>query len=904
MLYHRLKSLAYRTLRRPQAGRDLDEEIRAHLAIDTEERLDRGEPPAIAAQNARRALGNELLIKEVTREMWGWMAMERIWRDLFYAFRQLKRAPGFAAVAILSLTLGIGANTAIFSVLNATLLRLLPVPEPEDLFVLRQQAHTIIPQRFSYPMFLRLRDAKPGASGVAAMSRVARAQASLEAAGQSEIATFQLVSGEFFGVLGLSPALGRLLAPGDNEDIGGHPVAVISHGYWHRAFAGSMDVAGRKVRLNGTLFTIVGVAPEGFRGLWLESPTDVWIPIVMQNNVHYSQNFSSHQDADPEKPWPPQEFVEWLDVLVRVKPASAFAVRNVLNTAFLRSQDNITGHLAAGARRYFLERSLILDPFRRGASNLRQRWTSPLFAMMAMVGLVLLIACANAANLLLARSEGRRREIAVRLSIGASRGRLIQQLLTESFLLVAAATVLGLLLARWASDALVRMAVGSITGPPPFTTGVDEHVLMFAIAISIIPGFLFSLAPALRATRLEIGTAMKTASRSAFTGSRFSAAKLLVAAQVALSLLVVCGAGLFARSLRNLAQQDLGFDREHVLTVWMDPRSAGYNAGQLPGLYQRLVERVQIVPGVHSAAVSVCGLVVECRSITGDVKISGYQPAPGEDVRIQYNYAGPRYFSTVGMHLLSGRDFTSRDSGTRFVIVNQATVRRYFANRNPLGQRFGENLESEIIGVVQDARVNRVREPAVPMAYWPLEGNLVYAGSLEVHAAGNPSAIAMDVRKALHNVAPDLPIERITPLELQVDQSLNLERMGTFVTSAFGVLALGLACFGLYGVMSYAVSRRTSEIGVRMALGAQPANVLWAILKEALALVALGLGIGVPAAILASHSIAALLYGIQPNDPVTLLSTVGILTSVAVSAGVWPAWRASRVNPVAALRHE
>jgi predicted permease len=883
--------------------RELDEEIRAHLAIDEQQRMDRGELPGSAAQNSRRTFGNELLIKEVTREMWGWIAVERVFRDLMYALRQLKRSPGFAAVAILSLTLGIGANAAIFSVLNATLLRLLPVRAPDELFVLRQQSHTTLPQRFSYPAFVRLRDAGSPAGGVAAMSHVARAQASLETAEQSEIATVQLVSGEFFGVLGLSPALGRLLAPGDNQNIGGHPVAVISHGYWRRGFAASLDVLGRKIRLNGVSFTIVGVAPEGFRGVVLESPTDVWIPLVMQNDVHYSQNFSSRQDADPEKPWTPQEFVEWLDIIVRVKPGSAAAVRNVLNSAFLRSQENLVGQLPPDTRRYFLDRSLALEPFAHGTSNLRQRWTSPLFAMMAMVGLVLLIACANAANLLLARAEGRRREIAVRLSIGASRGRLIQQLLTESFLLVAVATGLGLLLAGWASDALVRMAVGAVSGPTPFLTGVDRHVLMFAVGISVITGLLFSLAPALRATRLELGAAMKTATRSAFTGSRFSAAKLLVATQVALSLLVVCGAGLFARSLRNLAEQDLGFDREHVLTVWMDPRSAGYNAAQLSGLYRQLVARVEAVPGVRSAVVSMCALAVECRSTT-DMKISGYQPAPGEEVRIQFSYVGPGYFSTVGMRLLSGRDFTPRDSSGRFAIVNQATVRRYFANRNPLGQRFGEELQSEIIGVVQDARVNRVREPAVPMAYYPLEGNLVYAESLEIRAAGNPGSIAADVRKALHDLVPDLPIQRITPLALQVDRSLNLERMGSVVTSAFGILALGLACFGLYGVMSYAVSRRTSEIGVRMALGARPGNVLWAILKEALALIAVGLAVGVPSVIFASRSIAALLYGIQPNDPVTLLSTIAILTSVAVFAALWPAWRASRVNPVAALRNE
>jgi predicted permease len=904
MLYQRLKSLIYRTLRRGQASRELDEEIRAHLAIDQQDRVDRGERPDIAQQNARKALGNELIVKEVTRDMWGWITVERIFRDLAYALRQLKRSPGFAAVAILSLALGIGANTAIFSVLNALLLRPLPVRAPDELFLLSQHADNTIPQRFSYPMFLRLRDAGSGASGVAAMSRVARMQASLESGAESEAAKVQLVSGEFFGVLGLSPPLGRLLVPSDNENTGAHPVAVISNGYWQRHFAGSADVIGRTIRLNGVSFTIVGVGPEDFRGVWLESPTDCWIPLVMQNDVHYSQNFSSHEKADREKPWVPQDFIEWLDVIVRVKPASEAAVRNVLNSTFLRWQEILAGQLDPETRRYFLDRTVSLDPFARGSSNLRQRWTSPLFAMMAMVGLVLAIACANAANLLLARAEGRRREIAVRLSIGASRGRLIQQLLTESFLLVTVAAGLGLLLAGWASDALVRMALGAVTGPTPFLTGVDGHVLMFAIGISVLTGFLFSLAPALRATRLELGAAVKTTSRSSFAGSRFSAAKLLVAVQVALSLLVVCGAGLFARSLRNLAHEALGFDREHVLTVSMDPRAAGYDVKQLPAFYQALVERVQTVPGVRSAAVAMCGLVADCRSITGGVKITGYQPAPGEEIRTQENYVGPEYFSTVGMRLLNGRDFTSRDSGSRFVIVNQSTVRRYFANRNPLGQRFGEDLEAEIIGVVQDARVNRVREPAGPMAYHPMEGNVIYAESLEVRAVGDPSAIATDVRKAINDVARDLPVDRITPLTVQIDRSLNLERMGSVVTTVFGVLALGLACFGLYGVMSYAVSRRTSEIGVRMALGAQPGDVLWTVLSEALTLIGLGLAMGLPLLFFAYRSIGALLYGIQPYDPLTLVATIGILTSVAVFAALWPAWRASKVNPVTALRNE
>ncbi len=901
MFYHRLKSLIYRTVRRRQAESDLDDEIRSHLAMDQQQAVDRGEIPEVAERIARKSFGNELMIKEVTREMWGWIIVERIWRDLIFALRQLRRSPGFAAVAILSLTLGIGANTAIFSILNALLLKSLPVAAPDQLFVLRQQSRATVPQRFSYPMFLRLRDTRSDALGVAAMSRITRAQATLESGGRSEVAPVQLVSGEFFSVLGLSPALGRLLIPSDNLTVGGHAVAVISHGFWLRAFAGSSDAVGRAIRLNGAPFTIVGVAPQGFRGVWIESPTDVWIPLTMQANVHYSQNFSSQDNADPEKPWVPQEFVEWLDVMVRARPGSP--VRDALNGAFQHSLDTLSRNFDAAPRRYYLEQSLAFQPFAQGASNARQRFTSPLVAMMAMVALVLLIACANTANLLMARAEGRRREIAVRLSIGASRGRLIQQLLTESFLLAVIAAGLGLLLAGWASDRLVRMAFGVVDlESAPLLS--DRHVLAFTIALSMATCFLFGLGPAFRATRMELGAVMKAAAHTGPGRFRISAAKLLVVAQVALSLLVVFGAALFARSLRNLAEVELGFDREHVLTVWMDPRSAGYDATRLPALYQRLVERTDAIPGVISAVVSMCGLAVECRSIDDGLKISGYVPAPEEELRIQYSFIGLNYFSTVGMRLLNGRDFSPADSGNRVAIVNEAMVRRYFANRNPLGQRFGMHLDSEIVGVVADARVNRVREEAVPMAYYPLRGNLVYAGSLEVRAAGNPSAVAADVRKALNNVAPDLPIERITPLALQVDRSLNPERMGSVVTTAFGILALGLACFGLYGVMSYAVSRRTSEIGVRMALGAQPGDVLRTVLNEALALIALGLAVGVPLVFFASRSIAALLYGIQPNDPLTLAATIGILTSVAVFAALWPAWRASRVNPVTALRNE
>ena len=903
MPFHALRFSIDRVIRRRQAEQELDEEIRAHLAIDQQERIERGEAPDIAGQNARREFGNQLMIKEVTREMWGWQTLEQIFRDLIYALRQIKRSPGFASVVILSLALGIGANSAIFSLLNALLLRSLPVAAPEQLFVLHLKSPVIAPQRFSYPMFQRLRDARTGAIGAAAMSHVMLAQTSLETGAQAEIAPVQLVSGEFFSLLGLSPALGRLLSPGDNQNLGDHPVAVIGYGFWRRAFAGSSDVIGRTIRLNGSPFTIVGVAPQGFRGVWIESPTDVWIPLMMQANVRYAEHVSSQDNADLEKPWVPQELVEWLDVIIRVNPATASATRAALTGVYLRSLGTLAKSFEADSRRYLLERTVTLDPFAQGFSNVRQRFAPPLTAMMALVALVLLIACANTANLLMARAEGRRREIVVRLSIGASRGRLIQQLLTESLLLVAIAAALGLVLAQWASEQLVRLALG-VVGPTPLLTGVDYRVLAFTIGLSVATGLLFGLAPAFRATSTRFGAG--TANTRAWLGRLpFSSAKLLVAAQVALSLLVVFAAALFARSLRNLAKIELGFDREHVLTVWIEPRSAGYDATKLPALYRRLVERTEAIPGVRSAVVSMCGLAVECRSIDGGVKISGYEPAHNEETRIQFSFVGPNYFSTVGMRLVDGRDFEPADRGTQVAVVNQAMVRQYFANRDPIGQRFGEHaLLTEIVGVVRDARVNRVREDAIPMAYYPLNGNLVYASTLEVRAIGDPNSIAADVRKALQKVAPDLPVDRITPLSLQVDRSLNPERMGSVVTAAFGILALGLACFGLYGVMSYAVSRRTSEIGVRMALGARPQNVLWIVLREALGLIALGLAVGLPIVIVASRFIASLLYGLQPNDSATLAGTVMILTTVAVFAAIWPAWRASRVSPLAALRHE
>jgi len=897
-----------RLLHRRRLDAELEDEIQAHFAMAARARINRGETPAEAERQSRLEFGNTLLTKEVTREMWGWTQFERLGQDLRYGVRQMRRSPGLTTVAVLSLALGIGANSAIFSILNALLLRPLPVAAPEQLFVLQQQARTTVPQRFSYPMFERLRDSGSGAQAIASMSHVMRAQALLEGESQPEIAPVQLVSGEFFTLLGLSPRMGRFLVPADNENVR-QPVAVIGYGFWQRRLAGALDVIGRKIRVNGAAFTIMGVAPEGFRGVWVEAPTDIWVPLAMQPQVHYAQNESVH-NGDLEKPWPPQESIDWLDVMVRVDTPSVPAISGRLNAVFLEALDRFTRSESAASRRNFLERSLTLEPVSRGLSNLRQRFTPLLLAMMVLVVLVLLIACANTANLLLARAEARRREIAARLALGAGRAVLARQFLTESLLLSLAAAALGLAIAQWGSALLVRSALDVTSGPAPLAAGVDQRVLAFTMALSLATTLLFGLAPAWRAARLELATAIRAGSRNVTGGSRLTLAKCLVAFQVALSLLVISGAALFVRSLHNLAHVAVGFDTEHVLSVRINPRAGGYRPEQLSSLYRQVIESAEAIPGVRSAAVSMCGLAVECRSSSGGVNISGYEPRPGEEVRVQYSRVAPGYFSTVGVQLAAGRDFDARDSGSRVTVINQALAHRYFGNRNPIGQivdahvHIGEKEGSEVIGVVRDARVNRVREPAFPMMYYPLEGNVVYAESLEVRAAGDPTSIAAGVRQRLAAVAPNLPIDRITTLSEQVDRSLNQERLVSVLTTIFGVLALALACFGLSGVLSYAVTRRTSEIGVRMALGARPAEVTWYFLRESLALIASGLVLGFPVVLLVSRWFASMLYEIKPNDPLTLAASAAVLTSVAVVAGLFPAWKASRVSPVVALRHE
>jgi predicted permease len=891
--------------------REMAEELESVVQMQTEDNLRSGMSPAEARRQALIKMGGVELVKQAVRDRRGIPLLETAIQDLRYAGRVLARSPGFCLVVVLSLAVGIGGNTGLFGVFNALMLRQLAVPEAAELSVVRVASPTHPSEQFSYPHFEQLRQVMPGDGQLAAMSRVARMKAGGEGEGPAEGASVQLVSGQYFSALGLAPGAGRLLGPDDNRTAGGHPVAVLSHAFWQRRFNRSPAAIGGKLALNGTSFTVVGVAPAGFSGVWLESPVAVWIPVAMQHEVKYLQNVHS-ENSDTDKPWLPQARVHWLDLVARTNspPATAAALDATFQQWIGERAETIND---GEARRLFRQQRLVLEPFDRGFSRLRQGFAGSLYALMALMAAVLVIACANTANLLLSRAAARQREIALRLSLGASRGRIVRQLFTESVVLGGLAGLAGLALAPFAAELLVRMATGAGSGPLPFSVGIDGRVLVFTVAVSFLATVLFGLVPAFRTTRVELAATLKSGGRGPQAGPRLNPARLLVASQVALSVVLVMVAGLFLRSLDNLSRQDLGLAREQLVSLSINPRLGGYQRDELPDLHRRLVERAEALPGVRSAAVAMSGVISGHNNSSGLI-ISGYQPGPDEKVDVEENRVGVHYFDTVGMRVIAGRDFDLRDhrDAPRVAIVNEAFARRYLASRPALGQHIGYGgprvgygkPEVEIVGLVSDARISTPREAPVPMAYFALAQGMVEAGTVEVRAAGDPRLLGEALRRAIAEMEPRLPIDRVSVLSDRVSGRLNPERAIARLTSLLGVLALGLACFGLYGVMSYAVTLRTAELGVRMALGAAPGAVSRMVLGESLRLVLLGLAVGLPLALAASRLISAQLFGVDPVDPVTLAGTTAALLGVAAASAWIPAARAARVDPLVALRYE
>jgi predicted permease len=897
---------------------ELNDEIRTHLDLLADEHVRHGMSRRDARAAARREFGGVDQVKESYRDQRGLPLAEAFAQDLRYAARTFLKSPGFAAVIVLTLAVGIGGSTAIFSVLNAVLLRPLPVPNPDDLFLVNQQSSTQVPQRVSYLMFEHFRTVTPQDAPkpvLAAMTPMADLQGFVEGRRDPERFRVQLVSGEYFSMLELSPYLGRLFTVDDNQMTGAHPIAVVSHRFWQRRLGGMPTVLGQGITINGAHLTIVGVAPLGFSGLWMETPADLWIPLMMQHEVRYSQNVSSTGSSVRDAPWVRQGNIRWVQVVGRAKPAARPAIAAALNIPFQRdlaaladaaSRDvraqGLIDDLQGRAR--FLDQRLTLEPFLTGFSRQRDRLTNPLLALLAMVTLTLLIACANTANLLLSRASARAREIAIRLSIGASRARLVRQLLTESSLLVVLAAALGVVCARFASVELAAQLVRSGSGATLADVPLDGRVLGFTAFVSIATILLFGLVPAFRATRTELGLTLRTDARTMRGGARMAMPKMLVAFQVALSLLLVVGAGLFARSLRELTRVNLGFEPDRVISVSINPRP--FPLDQLPGLYRRLTDRLEALPGVSAAAVSECQIASGCRS-SGPLQLIGYTPGPGEDVRIERNVVGPGYLSTVGIRLIDGRAFTVRDAegAPPVAIVNQTFARRYFAGRSAVGGRFNYGgIPTEIVGVVNDARVAAVQQAPLPMAYLPLLQQNAWAYSLDVRTVGDPRRMISEIHRVLAEAEPTLLIDRVILLTDQVDRNLSQDRLVAGLTTIFGALALGLASFGLFGVMSYNVSRRTAELGVRLALGATRAGVLWIVLRESLVLVGIGLAVGIPAVFVASRLISGMLFAVPANDPATIAAATAVLATAATLAGAVPAWKASRVDPIVALRQE
>ena len=888
--------------KRRELDQDLEEEMRFHMEMKATAGAENVPVPDEARRMARIGFGNATLWREICREAWGWSSVERLLQDLRYGARVLRNAPGFTAVAVLSLALGIGANTAIFSLLDTVLLRMLPVEDPARLFFVENVGARGGGGAPPYPCFEEFRDRNHYFSGLSAFSANATR---ITIDGRPEQVMAQFASGNYFATLGVRAWIGRTFGPADDSVIGkggpDGPLAVISYAYWQRRFGMSPSAIGKVVQLHNTAVKIAGVTPPGFFGLQPGLDVDVTVPMMLA-------------DADMLR----EKGSWWFHAAGRLKPgASPTAARAELDGIFqaFMNQPSESGKPMAGSNemRHDYFDHIALTPAARGLDRLRRQFSKPLIVLMAFVGLVLLIACANVANLLLARTSARGREFAVRLALGAGRARLMRQVITESLLLVTLGGLLGLLFANWADQVLAAF----------FATGqnhlaldfhFDRRVLAFTAGVSLLTGLLFGLAPALRATRTSPGASLKEQGRG-LAGSRhsWSLSRLLVVSQVALSLVLLIGAGLFVRSLRNLKNLDAGFRPDGVLTMRLHPDEAAYTQARRFSLWSDILNRLHRIPGVRSASLSALSPLNGMeRGVL--IEVPGYVGRSERDAAISLNQVTAGYFETMGIPVLLGRGFSDRDAqgAPRVALLNETAARFYFGSRNPVGTviRFPFRPKTspsyEIVGVVKDSRHSNLRDAVPRLIYLPVFQAIddLANVTLAIRAAGDPTSLSSAVSAQVRAAGPDILITDVITMTRQVDQTLLEERLVSTLAGFFGLLALLLASIGLYGTMSYSVARRTNEIGVRMALGASRGGVVWLVLRDTLAMIAAGMAIGIPTAIAGGRYIQSQLFGLKPADAVTLVLASFLLSGVAVLAGYLPARRAARVDPMTALRYE
>ncbi|HEY4217216.1 MAG TPA: ABC transporter permease [Gemmatimonadaceae bacterium] len=903
---------------RANIAREVDDELAFHLDMRVQRLMAAGMSPDAARREALRQFGNVDTVRQdcVSMDEQRERAMSRanVWdeliQDVAYALRTLRRNPGFTAVIVLALALGIGANTAIFTLIDAVVVRGLPVSHPEQLVAVGDTRRVSSLSQgaprtdlISYPLYRDIREHFDSFSGVLASGRVDRMDVTIGSSGTgAEHPRGRYVSDNYFSVLGLPAFLGRTFAGTEDAVPGGSPVAVISYGYWITRFHGDRSAVGSTMSINNMQTTIIGVGPEQFTGEIVGATTDVWVPLSMHDALNPNQHLLKSRSAD------------WLLLLGRMKPGVTLAQTKAALTPFIIRDivTNAPGQIGQAFQAG--DKTVYISDGSRGFSRVRGTFKAPLFTLMCGVLLLLCIICGNVANLLLARAVARGREMAVRLALGADRRRLVRQMLTESVVLALLGAALGLLVAWWGSHGLLLLAAD---GPNiPLSLSLDWRVMAFTLATSIGAVLLFGLAPALRGSRVELATTMRSSAQSVAgsalgqRGQRMPIGKLLIAAQVSLSVVLLVGAGMLVHSLWNVQNQDMGLDRDHLIIVDVDVNAHGYTGARLAELAHSVRDRVATVPGVSAVTFSENGIFSGTESST-TIELPGFTMRAPSDSEVAYDEVGPNYVHAIGGRLIGGRDIMTSDEAEpeRVAVVNESLANFYFPHENAVGKflHFNDSLAVEIVGIVADTRDHSLDEAPRRRAYFSFvhtDTALSYPGSLsfEVRTQGDPAALVQQVRGAIRAVNPTLPIDSAIPLTTLMRQAIREQRLVANLASGFGALALLLAAIGLYGVMTYAITRRTGEIGLRVALGAQQHEVVTMVLFDALRLVAAGLVVGLLLTGASTRLLQAQLHGVSAIDPVSIAAAVIVLAASAVAAVLVPAMRASRVSPIVALR--